>query len=429
MPTPVERATAWLDHTYRGLVETASASPVHETSTAWLVPCRSRPQPGYPDTPMLAAGVVVPKDGSSPFHPSPSAPFDDLGPAAAEETAARARDLPRRINARGCLVTLHAMIDGAPSSPLPWQSSDEAPGWWDRLLRRYFRDFEPVPVASWDDVVRALSETGPDTRGVVWVRREAGGHEISGNLVYGHNNKGRVVFLDGLTSSLARLDTDGVRELRLVRSVPQTHRAPWEGSAPDFEAACGKARAWLDSVYGGEVELVEPGPGDETARGWVFSCDTRRHLRGGRWQDTLLDATVVVPKEAAAPFHLPNSAPWAWLAHWDRGGRPGTGSFPAPPAPGRAYWFEPTLAELGPVLSATDHQVWRSAVDEVSAFPAGSRAAIWVRRTDGRGREAVGWLVTALTTEGGVLLFDGSSDDPVAMDETGVRALHVVRYR
>ncbi|MEV5613487.1 YrhB domain-containing protein [Streptomyces sp. NPDC052225] len=430
MTRPAEAAAAWLHHTYRGLVELAAPHPVHESPAAWLFPCRTLPQPGYPGTPMLAASVVVPKDGSSPFHPAPSAPFADLvPPVSPEEAAARVADQPRRINARGCLVTLHAMIDGGPSTPLPWQPSDEAPGWWDRLLRRYFPEFEPVPVSSWDEAVKAIAEPGPDTRGVVWVRREAGGHEVTGQLLYAHNNKGRVVFLDGLTSSLARLDTENVRELVLVRAAPRVSRSPWERPAPDAEAARDKAQRWLDSAYGGEVELVEPGPGDETRRGWVFSCDTRRHLRGGRWQDTLLDATVVVPKDATAPFHVPNSAPWSWLAHWDEGGVPGTGSFPAPPAPGRAYWFEPTLAELGPVLSASDHQQWRPAVEEVSAFPPGSRALIWVRRTDGRGREAVGWLVTALTTESGVLLFDGSSEEPVSMDETGVRALHVIRYR
>ncbi len=430
MPTPDQTAAAWLHQLYRGLVELAAPHPVHESPTAWLFPCRIVPQPGFPQTPMLAASVVVPKDGSAPFHPSPSAPFADLAPAASrEEALARVQNQPRRINTRGCLVTLHTMIDRAPSTPRPWQPSDEAPGWWARLHQRYFPDFEPVSVSNWDDVVKAVTETGPDTRGVVWVRREAGGHEVTGNLLYAHNNKGHVVFLDPLTSSLAQLDTTNVRELVLGRALPQSVRAPWEGAAHDFEAARVKAQRWLDSAYGGEVELVEPGPGDETTRGWVFSCDSRRHLREGRWQDTLLDATVVVPKDESAPFHVPNSAPWAWLAHWDQGRTPGTGTFPAPPQPGRAYWFEPTLAELGPVLSASDHQVWQSAVDEVSAFPAGSRALIWVRRTDGRGREAVGWLVTALTTETGVLLFDGSSDDPVSLDETGVRVLHVIRYR
>ncbi|MGW7412099.1 YrhB domain-containing protein [Streptomyces sp. NPDC054863] len=428
--SPSPRAAAWLNETYQGLVELQVPEPVHETPVGWLFACRTLHQPGYPQTPMLAASVVVPKDGSRPFHPSPSAPLQDLAPAASQDEAlARAAHQPRRINARGCLVTLHAMIGGGPSTPLPWQPSDEAPGWWSRLRRRYFPEFVPVPVSSWDDAVKAMAETGPDTRGVVWVRREAGGHEITGNLLYAHNNKGQVVFLDGLTSSLARLDTDHVRELLLLRAVPQQDRAPWERDALDFEAARDKARQWLDSAYGGEVELVEPGPGDETQRGWVFSCDTRRHLREGLWQDVPLDATVVVPKEPTAPFHLPNSMPWAWLAHWDRGGQVGTDAFPLPPAPGRAYWFEPTLNELGPVLATSDHRTWQSAVTAADTLPPGARSLLWARRTDGRGREAVGLLVTALTTESGVVLVDGSSDEPFVPDETGLLALHLIRYR
>ncbi|NDZ65377.1 hypothetical protein G3I52_13830 [Streptomyces cyaneofuscatus] len=80
-------------------------------------------------------------------------------------------------------------------------------------------------------------------------------------------------------------------------------------------------------------------------------------------------------------------------------------------------------------MSTSDHQIWSSAVDELTWFPPGSRAPIWIRRTDGRGREAVGWLVNGLTTATGVLLFDGASDESVSFDPTGVHALHVIRYR
>ncbi|MFF6993824.1 YrhB domain-containing protein [Streptomyces sp. NPDC008313] len=433
MSFPEQQATAWLNSTYRGLVELAVPHPVHESTTAWLMACRTVRHPGYADTPMLAASVVVPKDGSAPFHPSPSAPLADLEPAPSYEAGvARVENQSRRINARGCLVALHSAIGKSPSTPLPWQASDEAPGWWSRLIGWYFPEFERVRVDSWDEIVEEAVKTGPDTRGVVWVRREVGGQEASGNLVYVHNNKGQVVFLDGLTSSLAQLDTRNVRELVFVRAVPEAlrpRRRPWEREAHDFDSALVKARRWLEITYGGEAELVDPVATDETRRGWVFSCDTLRHLRQGRWQDTMLDATVVVPKDAGEPFGLPNSDPWNWLAHWDAGGVPGTGGFPPPPAPGRAHWFEPTLAELGSVLATSDHQLWSSAVDELAAFPPGARALIWIRRTDGRGREAVGWLVNGLTTATGVMLFDGSSDRPVSFDPTGVRALHVIRYR
>ncbi|MGW1267631.1 toxin glutamine deamidase domain-containing protein [Streptomyces sp. NPDC002491] len=220
-PQPAQRATDWLRHTYGGLVEPATPQPVHETEYAWMLACRTVPQPGYPRTPMLAASLVVPKDGTAPFHPAPADPLADLTPPASlSEAVARVQGQPRRINARGCTVALHTAISGAPSTPLPWHPSDEAPGWVARLTRRYFADFAHTPADTWDDVINAISEPGPDTRGVIWVRREIGGQEATGNLLYAHNNMGRVVFLDSLTSSLGRLDTSHVRGLTLLRAVP-----------------------------------------------------------------------------------------------------------------------------------------------------------------------------------------------------------------
>ncbi|MGW2699110.1 toxin glutamine deamidase domain-containing protein [Streptomyces sp. NPDC001340] len=221
MLSPEQRALAWLHATYGGLVELAVPHPVHETTTAWLLACRTLPQPGYPRTPMLAASVAVPKHGGSPFHPAPGTPLADLGPDLPQKASARAQGQARRINARGCACAVHSAIDGSPSAPLPWRPSDEAPGWWARLNRRYFPQFGHIGVGSWDDVIRAIAEPGPDTRGLVWVRREVGGYEATGNLIYAHNNNGQVVLLDGLTSSLARLDTSLVRELVLVRALPE----------------------------------------------------------------------------------------------------------------------------------------------------------------------------------------------------------------
>lgn len=430
--SPEQRVSAWLRTTYGPLVELSTPQPVHETAAAWLMACRTVPQPGYPSTPMLAASVVVPKDGGSPFHPAPSVPLADLEPVPRQEAVARVEGQARRINARGCVVALHSAISGSPSAPLPWRPSDEAPGWWARLQRRYFPEFQRVSVGDWDDVIKAVSESGPGTRGLVWVRRELGGHEMTGNLLYAHNNKGQVVLLDGLTSSLARLDTSLVGELVLLRALPGAHaprRHPWEREAQDFASAVAKARLWLDDAYHGEVELAAPTAQDESRRGWIFSCNTRRFLSDGHWQDALLDATLVVPKDDAPPFGLPNSTPWEWLARWDAGATPGSADLAAPPPPGRAAWFDATLAELGPVLSASEHQDWRAALEELSNLPAGARALVWVRRTDGRGREAVGWLVNALRTAEGVMLVDGSSDDPVALDTTGAHLLYVIRYR
>lgn len=223
MTSPDNRAAAWLNHTYRGLVELSVPHPVHESPTAWMFACRTLNQPGYPATPMLAASVVVPKDGSSPFHPSASDPLADLVPAGQQKVAARVADQVRRINARGCVVTVHSAIDGAQSTALPWQPSDEAPGWWARLTRRYFPAFEQVAVSDWDSVIRAVAEPGPDTRGLVWVRRELGGAEATGNLLYAHNHKGQVVFLDAQVGGLAKLDPSALRELVLMRAVPRAH--------------------------------------------------------------------------------------------------------------------------------------------------------------------------------------------------------------
>lgn len=217
---PAQRATAWLDALYGGRVELAAPHPVRETNSSWLMACRTLSQPGFPRTPMLAASVVVPKIGGYPFHPASSAPFADMEPASPEEAARRVTGQNRRINARGCVTSVHAMIDGSQSVALPWQPAHEAPGWWSRLHRRYFPGFEPVPVHDWTAVVRAVRDPGPGTRGVVWVRREIGGQEATGNLVYVHNYRGQAVFLDGIAAALARLDTEWVRELVLVRQLP-----------------------------------------------------------------------------------------------------------------------------------------------------------------------------------------------------------------
>lgn len=225
---PRRRAEEWLAHTYGGLVELTVPDPVHETPAAWLMTCRTLPQPGFPRTPMLAASLVVPRHGGPPFHPAPGAPLADLEPAPGHVYADRAVSQPRRINARGCVAAVHHAIDGARSTAVPWSPAHEAPGWWGRLARRYFPGFDGVPPAhraDWNDVAAAMTAPGPGTRGVVWVRRELDGHEITGNLLYVHNNDGRVVFLDPLESSLARLDTSGVRELRVLRLPGDAKRA------------------------------------------------------------------------------------------------------------------------------------------------------------------------------------------------------------
>ncbi|MEU9186569.1 toxin glutamine deamidase domain-containing protein [Streptomyces sp. NPDC048484] len=217
---PAQRAAAWLDGIYGGLVELAVPHPVHETDTAWLMACRTLAQPGFPRTPMLAASVVVPKIGGYPFHPTSSAPLADMESVPPEEAARRITAQNRRINARGCVAAVHSGIDGHPSAAAPWQPAHEAPGWWARLRRRHFPHFAHVSVHSWDDVLEAIQTPGPDTRGVLWIRRAIGGREATGNLLYAHNGQGRTVFADPLTASVARLDEQWVHDVVLIRALP-----------------------------------------------------------------------------------------------------------------------------------------------------------------------------------------------------------------
>ncbi|MFD5553851.1 YrhB domain-containing protein [Streptomyces sp. NPDC127068] len=420
---PSGAARHWLHRTYGDLVELAAPHPVAQDARTWMFSCRTVPQPGYPSTPMLASSVVVPKDGGEPFHPASDDPFGDAagypGPPQAQQPAARAR----RLNARGCVVTVAAQVTGgAPSTPLPWQPVHEAPGWWNLLLRRYFPGAEALRCADWDEVVRRAKEPGPGTRGVVWVRRETGGAEASGHLLYVLNDGGNVVFLDGMTGGLGRLDTLGVRELTFARVRPAGSGA---APAPDFGAARRKAEEWVRASWSEPVELVAPDPADETARGWLFACDTTSSLRTGDWRESMVDAAVVVPKDAEEPFLLPNSDPWGHFATWDRGGPAGT-----VPQPGRAAWFVPTLAELGGVLAVTEHATATEAVASLTALPPGGRALVWVRRLDGRGRPSTGVLLTGFrTAEGAVGLVDGSARTFSGLEglrECGVR---VIRYR
>ncbi|GAB2775766.1 toxin glutamine deamidase domain-containing protein [Streptomyces daliensis] len=220
---PASRAARdWLRTTYSGLVELAVPHSVAEDTHTWLFACRATPQPGYPATPMLAASVVVPKDGSTPFHPASHDPLGDIArfPEAPSPRTAEAQS--RLLNARGCAVAVDSAINGAPSTPLPWSPAHEAPGWWRLLLRRYFPGAEQLRCASWDEIVAATREPGPGTRGVVWIRREIGGTEASGHLVYAHNNGGQVVLLDGMTGGLARPETGSVRGLTFARVRPAT---------------------------------------------------------------------------------------------------------------------------------------------------------------------------------------------------------------
>ncbi|GLF93080.1 YrhB domain-containing protein [Streptomyces yaizuensis] len=421
-PNPQDIARHWLQQTYHGLVEPAVEGPVAQDGATWLFACRTVAMPGYAQTPMLAASLVVPKDGGMPFHPAADDPWGDAAayprtPEAQRAPQARAR----RLNARGCVVATAARLGaGATATPLPWQPAHEAPGWWELLLRRYFPGAEQARCGTWDEVAGRIEEAGPDTQGVVWVRRAVGGAEASGHLLNVVNDGGNVVFLDGMTGGPGRLDTAGVVELVLARTRPASPRA-----ADDFASARARAEAWLRRMYREPVELVAPDPGDETARGWLFAIDSAAYLRSGDWRDAMVDAAVVVPKGPGQPFLLPNSDPWGHFAAWDRGEPVGP-----TPEPGPAAWFEPTLRQLGAVLSVSEHRTVTEAVSALAALPPGGRALVWARRLDGRNRPSTGLLLNGFRTpEGAVGLVDSAAESFTSLDGLHEYEVRVIRYR
>jgi hypothetical protein len=435
MTNPTEQADSWLRHRYQGMVELSAPAPVAEGAQAWLFGCRARPVPGYPDTAMLTSLVAVPKNGTQPFHPATDDPWGDLAAFDRDPVPRDPESQALRTNARGCVLAADAALNGGRATPLAWRPYHEAPGWWDRLVRGYFPAAEVSACAGWDEVIAAVQAPGPDTRGVVWIRRELHGAEATGHLIYAQNNNGQVVLLDPQAGRLARLEPAGIRQLTLARfpggGGPGSGPAgpAWRRPAADPASAISKAEEWLADVHRGEVALVAPSPADELARGWLFACNTKAFLSGGRPADAMLDAALVVPKDDREPFGLPNSDPWGWLARWDAGTEPGTEGLDLPPKPGPAAWMPSTMSRLGSVVSVTDHTAWPTVLAELATSPEGARAVVWVRRSDPQGRESVGLLVVAAHTPTGLVLIDAARDAPAELDNNGVRSLHLIRYR
>ncbi|MEO3847291.1 YrhB domain-containing protein [Streptomyces sp. B8F3] len=413
-------------------MELSKAGPVAETPETWLFACRASAAAGEGRNVMLNATLAVPKNASNPFHPATDDPRSDVEAFDADPAPREAAAQARRINARGCVLAAHAALGGAQASPLPWKPEDEIPGWWERLVRQFSPDAAVSSCEDWDEVVAEVAVHGPGSRGLVWVRREIGGKEASGHLLYAHDNDGQVAILDPSVGQLGRMELQGVRKLT-VAVVPGTMSvAPASSPHPlnaavaqGFDAAVAKAEAWLSDVYGGEVVLLAPSPADEGSRGWLFACNTKSFVETGRWQDGMLDAALVVPKRTAEPFPLPNSAPWDWLRQWQSGTTP-----PTPvPTPGPAAWLGETMRRLGGVVSASTHADWQSLTAELAGFPEGSRAVVWLRRSDPRGRESVGLLLNGVCTEHGIALLDSTTGESARLETGGVRALHLLRYR
>ncbi|MDT0269151.1 YrhB domain-containing protein [Streptomyces sp. DSM 44915] len=398
---------------------------------AWVFACATEARGPGGDV-MLNASLAVPKNAATPFHPATDDPRADLAAFDADPAPRDPLAQARRLNARGCVLAMHAALGGAKATPLPWRPEHESPGWWGRLVRQFAPHADVFTCGDWNELVARVESYGPDARGLAWIRREIRGVEASGHLLYAHHNNGQVALVDPMVGRLGRAEAEGVRHLTLA-VAPSPERAPgpalaeprWRAPAESFDAAVAKAEAWLREVYGGEVVLLAPSPADEGPRGWLFACNTRSFAETGHWAGGMLDAALVVPRDGTQPFALPNSAPWPWLRQWQEGGTPRG----APPKPGPAAWLNATLNQLGGVISTSDHADWRSVTAELVSFPEGSRAVIWLRRSDHRGRESVGLLLSGMRTANGIVLLDSMTGKAADLETEGVRALHLFRYR
>lgn len=418
----VERVQTWLQGTYGGLVTLDGAGPVVQTERATLFGCRY----AAGQEPMLSATICAPADGAEPF---PVANSDPLDVGFNLSSPSGARPWRWRINARNCVIATDAAVDHRPASALPWRPEDEAPGWWDRLLAGHFPDAETSECSTWEQAAQAIMEGGAGSRGVVWLQRRLDGRALTGHLLYADFSGEDMVFLDGQRGTLAALDDNEVDRLVLARfrrsPIETGLTLPWEAAAAGFAEAVEKATQWLSHTYQGEARLVSPDPADESERGWLFACTSRRFLESGDWRDQMLDAAVVVPKAAgAAPFGLPNRDPWTWLRDWNAG-KPG---LPEPPSPSdTAAWFGSTIERLGAtVTSVHAHRDWAGALGEITALPARARALIWVRRRDSRDRETVGQLMWAVNDRDGVQIIDPLSDNGEPLIEPAPLELRIV---
>ncbi|HYQ61986.1 YrhB domain-containing protein [Actinophytocola sp.] len=393
--TGADRARAWLHRTYGDLVVLAGTEPLRVTERAALFGCRY----AGADEPMLAAALWVPAGDRPPFPAANAAPLDeDVNHVPSQETG---EDWRWRVNARNCVVAADAAVDGNPASAGAWRAADESPGWWDRLVSRYFPAAEVAGCDDWAQAGAAVVDGGPGTRAVVWLRRRLDGGDLTGHLLYARYDEGtgQALVLDPQLGTLASTLDDEVDSLvvaRFHRAEPLGVRPlqPWEGPAEDFPAAVAKAAGWLDYLYGGQAVLVAPDPADETRRGWLFACTTSRFLDTGDWRDQMLDAALLVPKAAGEhPFGLPNRDPWTWLRDWDGG----VADLPAPPEaePGAPTWFPSLTARIGRLDGAHPHPHWAGALGEIHGLPPDALALIWLRRKDYRDRETVGHLLWA----------------------------------
>lgn len=439
----LRHARQWLRQVYRGRVELGADCAVAESDEAFVFTCRAVVPAGAPAAaPLLNVSLAVPKDGAPPFHLANDDPWGDLAGLADDPSPRLPQERIGRTNARGALLAADALVAGSRIEAAPWRPRDEEIDWWPRFLGRYFPGAEVHDCADWDEVGKLVGAGGEGCRGVVWVRREANGHEATGHLVYALFDRGRVVYLDGMRGGPADVEgEDDARALTLARfhrARPASAVLPWRQPAPDLAAAAAKAQSWLDDSYGaGSVRLLAPGPADDLGRGWFLPCNSTAYLVGGDWSAAMLDAAVVVPKDGEPPFCLPQDRPWAWLERWCAGGVPGSDGLEPLPVPGSPEpgWLARALASVGEGATAADVKEsasfgsWAEAKTALDGYPYGSAAVVWIRRVDARGREVTGRVLRALRTPAGTVLSDPWSAEPPTEETAGVAGLGVLRYR
>jgi hypothetical protein len=431
--TTAEMADRWLDRLYRGKVALTSRQPVRETAATDVFACSySTAAPLVATEAMLTGAVAVPLNGPDPYHLATDDPWADLAATEADPRLIAPAQRVRRTNARGAVVATHAAVNRSRATALAWKPSDEAQGWWPRLLQ-WFPPTESATASNWDEIIVEARRRGPDTRGVVWIRRAWRALEITGHLIYLHNDCGNVVFLDGQRGGLARLETDGVRELRVAlffQPRPDPSSAVWPAEAPaeSYHAAVAKAQSWLRQSYDERVDLVRPSPQDEGRQGWVFPCNTHRFLDTGDWQYAMVDAAIAVPRSVGEPMLVPNTAPLEWIAQWKDGSTPGR-DIAAPSQPADAAWLSPTLKNLGgTALQEVECKDFPAVLRTLEELPPGSRALVWVRRHDQRGREITGELLVGMRTSSGIIVTDPKTNTP-AVPGLDATQIQIIRYR
>ncbi|WP_210435099.1 toxin glutamine deamidase domain-containing protein [Saccharopolyspora sp. ASAGF58] len=128
------------------------------------------------------------------------------------------------------------------------------------MLAAHFPGAEVVTCATWADAAGTVVDGGVGTRAVVWLRRQFGGRELAGDLLYADYVDDAVVFLDGLRRAVAERNDAEVAVLVVARFRRRQGDSvggllPSEVAADEFAGAVEKVEAWLAYRCDGEVGL------------------------------------------------------------------------------------------------------------------------------------------------------------------------------